>query len=674
MVMKLTIKNKLLIGFGSILLIVAISSINSIIQMEKVGDVQNRLTNLRMPTVLAGTELTDGIHLSLAGLRGYIILGANPLAAEKFKAERLDGWKTIDDSISKMDQFSKNWTNPENINMLNQVKTLAEEFRLAQQEIEEISHSPENVPALKILLFEAAPRATKIITEISTIINEESNLEATEDRKKLLKLLADSRGSFALGLANIRAYLLSGNTQFADKFQQQWAINQTRFTQVSNLSHLFNQKQSRSWSNYKRLRNEFTPLPLKMFELRRAENWNLANYWLGTKAAPKANAILTILEKMRLSQDLLSIKDTTLLKSKTTSMEVALLIAMAIILILGIAIALYMSNLITTPLNAVVTRARAIAKGDLTGSDLISKSNDELTELTDAINQMKDSLCDIIQQVSGSVQSINESSKQLTVVTEESNRSLNDQQTQTTQLTSSMNEMTSSVQEVSTNISDTASAAQKADIETKEGNQMVESTIDAIQQLAGGISGAAKAINQLEKDSSEIGSVLDVIKGVADQTNLLALNAAIEAARAGEHGRGFAVVADEVRTLAGRTQKSTEEIVEIINKLQSGTRQAKQIMAQSSEEASSVVEKAEKAGGSLVTISEAVTQINNMSTQIASSSKQQSHMANDINESVTGISEMGNQTMLGSDKTTRACKDLLLLASDLNELVNKFKL
>jgi len=672
--MKLTIKNKLLMGFGLILLIVLLSSINSIIQMTKVSDIQNRLTNLRMPTVLAGTELTDGIHLSLAGLRGYIILGSNPVAAEKFKAERMHGWEIIDNSISKMDQFARNWTNPENINMLKQVKTLAEEFRLAQQEIEAISHIPDNVPALKILLLEAAPRATKIITEITAIINEESNLEATEDRKKLLKLLADSRGSFALGLANIRAYLLSGNTQFADKFQQQWTMNQARFTQVSNLSHLFNQKQSRSWSNYKRLRNEFTPLPLKMFELRRAENWNLANYWLGTKAAPKANAILAILEKMHISQDQLSIKDTALLKSSTTSIKITMLIAMIFILILCVTIAFFMNNIITTPLHAVVARARAIASGDLTGSALISKSNDELAELTEAINQMKDSLCDIIQQVSGSAQSINASSNQLTVVTQESSKSLNEQQSQTSQLSTSMNEMTSSVQEVAINIDDTASAAQKADLETKEGNTTVEHTIDAIQQLSGSISGAAKAINQLEKDSGEIGSVLDVIKGVADQTNLLALNAAIEAARAGEHGRGFAVVADEVRTLAGRTQKSTEEIVEIINKLQNGTRQAKQIMAQSSEEVSSVVEKAEKAGGSLATISEAVTQINNMSTQIAGSSKQQSQMATDINESVASISNIGSQTMQGSEKTTVACKDLLRLASNLNELVNKFKL
>ena len=672
--MKLTIKNKLKISYSLILLIVLATSANSFFQMTELNDIQHRVNTLRMPTVLAGTELTDGVHLSLAGLRGYIILGSTPSAAEKFKAERQSGWKIIDGSISKLDTFSKNWTDPENIKKLKHVKTLAEQFRLALQQIEDISHTPENIPALKVLLVEAAPRAAKIITAISSIIDEESKLLATDERKKLLKTLADSRGSFALGLANIRAYLLSGDNLFVEKFHAQWAINQARFVEISNTSHLFNEKQAGDWQTYQSLRQQFSPLPSKMFNLRKAKDWNLANYWLGTKAAPKAVAIKNILVEMQHSQDALSAQDMALLDSKTVSLEIIMVATTVIILILGVIITLYMTRIITKPLNAVVTRAKEIASGNLTGYKLILKGDDELTELNDSVNHMQDSLHTIIQQVSDSAGSIASSSEQLNIVTDESHHHLNKQQSQTKNLTQSMDEMTTSVQEVGKNINDAAIAAKSANQETKAGHKMVNGTIDAIQLLAGSISTAAEAVNQLEKDSSEISSVLDVIKSVADQTNLLALNAAIEAARAGEHGRGFAVVADEVRTLAGRTQKSTEEIVQIIDKLQTSTQHAKKIMIQSSEEADLVVEKAEQAGTSLTSVSQAVNLISDMSSQIATSSDQQSLMAEGIHEGVINISDISNETMSASDKTTLSSNDLLKLASELRSLVNKFNL
>ncbi len=671
--MKLTIQKKLLLGFGAVLLTISLISMNNVIMMGSISDDEHRLIELRLPTVLAGMELTDGIHLSLAGLRAYMILGDDPIKAEKFKAERQAGWTKIDRAVKELDAFSQSWTVPENIEKLNQMKNLIEEFRRAQQEVEDIAHTPENIPALNILLTEAAPRAAKVIKNISMLIDEEATLPASAERKKLLKLLADSRGSFALGLANIRAYLLSGDKGFADKFESKWAVNEARFKQLSAMSHLFNNKQRQAWNEYKKLRAEFSPLPEKMFALREAKDWNLANYWLGSKAAPKAGAIMKILTQMRDSQNQLAAADKNKLKTETKAMLNIMLIGTLLALVLGIVVALYISRMITSRLNYVVDRAKAIADKDLTGEALIVKGNDELAELGRSINAMSDSLHTIIQKVLNSTGQLGAATAQLSNTAEKTSQNIFEQQSQTEQVATAMTEMSATVQEVSQNIASTAQASQEANIETSEGQKVVGDSIKAIQKLAGQIENAAEVIHKLEQDSENISAIMDVIRGVAEQTNLLALNAAIEAARAGEQGRGFAVVADEVRTLAGRTQQSTEEINQMIEKLQTGSRTAVEAMTQSQEEAQSVVEQASKAGTSLSTISTAVERINDMSIQIASAAEEQSATAEEINRNITNITEMANETSNGVQETAAATDELSRLGSELQGLVGQFK-
>ena len=215
--------------------------------------------------------------------------------------------------------------------LLARVRTHIELFHSAQQDVENIAHRPENIPSINLLLTEAAPKAKKVIESITTLINEESSLEATPERKHLLKLLADSRGSFALSLANIRAYLLSGNNDFKSKFESKWAINEARFNDLSPLTNLFNNQQNEAWSSYKKLRAEFAPLTTKMFDLRSGKDWNLANYWLGTKAAPKAKEIMTILENLSRSQSKLVELDQASLERDISKLKSTLVAGVIII-------------------------------------------------------------------------------------------------------------------------------------------------------------------------------------------------------------------------------------------------------------------------------------------------------------------------------------------------------
>ena len=241
------------------------------------------------------------------------------------------------------------------------------------------------------------------------------------------------------------------------------------------------------------------------------------------------------------------------------------------------------------------------------------------------------------------------------------------------QVAAAMNEMATTVQEVAQHISNAANVAGEADEASRDGGRVLERTVGSIERLAGEVRRTGEAVQHLESQASEIGMVLNVIRGIAEQTNLLALNAAIEAARAGEQGRGFAVVADEVRTLATRTHDSTREIQGMIERLQSGANQAVEAMQVSSERAGESVQQAAEAGTSLEAIANAVTRINDMNTQIASSSEEQSAVADEIDRNINNISQIATENATASEQTMAASEELAKLADELNTLAGRFK-
>jgi methyl-accepting chemotaxis protein len=300
--------------------------------------------------------------------------------------------------------------------------------------------------------------------------------------------------------------------------------------------------------------------------------------------------------------------------------------------------------------------------------------HDEIGGMARAFNSMLRKFRDSMHEVSSSTRLLTEAAERVASVSEETLNGVLTQQTETDMVATAMNEMNATVQEVATNAARTADASREAKSEATNGALVSTHALGGIAMLMGEIDEAAGVIQKLDTDSANIGMVLDVIKGIAEQTNLLALNAAIEAARAGEAGRGFAVVADEVRTLASRSQKSAEEIEKMIAKLQAGAREAVQAMEGSRAKAQESEEQVEAAAESLGMIAGEVSTINDMNTQIATAAEEQTAVAEEINRNISTITEVADQTAEGARHSAQISEELVKLAADLETLVSRFRI
>lgn len=298
---------------------------------------------------------------------------------------------------------------------------------------------------------------------------------------------------------------------------------------------------------------------------------------------------------------------------------------------------------------------------------------DELGSMATSFNDMLASLQNFMYEIKGLASRVDSSSVTLSNITQLNSVGMDEQKQQTEQAATAMNEMSATVQEVAQNTSLAANAAQEANTESVNGKQVVSSTIRAINQLASEVEKASGVIQSLEDDANNISNVLDVIRGIAEQTNLLALNAAIEAARAGEQGRGFAVVADEVRTLAQRTQDATQEIQSMIENLQHSTFNAVDVMKSGSSQAEDSVQQAAQAGNSLESIASAVSQITDMNIQIASASEEQSAVAEEINRNVISIRDVADQTSETTGQLKETGDELKQLSDRLTQMLNRYQ-
>jgi len=672
--MNLTVASKIIGGFTIISILLILTSIISYSNLSTIQESTQQQSELAIPTLKGSNKLaTELSQIGNLALRAYYQSELAPLESN------LNAYRTSEQDFLKETKSLKSIVQKEP-NLIGNLRKIDDEFTLLQTHITQVIESRRTSIEQKAALIDKVDTLEEKADDAATILLDMADHE-----------LADSKLQRAVSLSEMIESLLNSMVTLGFEYReiknpQSASLVETELTNTMNelnrsIKEVLNELNANGVddiaSDIVDSLSEVEGLVSgdnSMFTNKSRELNAIAN---ATKelaetdnSIKKANEILSKQVELANKTTAATSQSVKSAVSKGTTLTLTILVV-SILIAIGIAYATLIS--ITRPLARVNDMLNVVSSGDLSRK-LDESGKDEFAQLSRNCNLLIDSLRSLIQGIVSRSTQLATAAEQTSAVTAQSTTAIEEQRNQVEQAASATTEMSSTSQSVLSSANDALGEIKQADDEAERIKIISSRNRSTIEQLAAEVESASQVINKLQQDSASIGGILDVIRGIAEQTNLLALNAAIEAARAGEQGRGFAVVADEVRTLASRTQESTQEIQNMIEVLQTGAEKAVSVMETGKKQASDCVEQSEEADKALETITHAVHEAYDRSSQIATAAEEQSVVAHEISENLESIVTIAEQTTAGSQQTASSSSEVARLAEELQQSVQEFKL
>ena len=677
---NLRIRGRLMLGFSSIGLVLAGAIAMTIWQVNIVRGTIDRTIEVRTPTALAGSELVANIYASLASLRGYLLINN-----QNQKAERARAWREIDTLRGEIDSLSAQWTVDANKRSWAEAKAALDALRAAQDKVEGVAHTPDEQPATKILATEAAPVAGSILQDITSMIQEEGQIASSDSRKRLLLMMADTRGTMAMAVAAIRAYLLTGDDAFKNEFSRLWAQNEAAFNGLTALRAELTPTQRGALEKLAKARETFAPLPARMFEIRGSDRWHVGLHMLRTEAIPNVNKLMDVFEGsvsadgaraggMKDAQKALLASDAATVAAESNWLLTFLGFCAVFGLGVASAVVYFTTRSIVPPLNTMTSAMSDLAGGNFDVTIPAADRRDEVGDMAQAMTVFKENMIKardaaerekieqklraeraekmekLVSQFEGDVSAV---IKMVASASTELQATAGSMTATAEETSRQSTAVAAAAEEAATNVQTVAAAAEELSSSVSEISRQVAESAKIAGQAVGEAQTTDQKVQSLSEAAQKIGEVIGLINDIAAQTNLLALNATIEAARAGEAGKGFAVVAAEVKSLANQTARATDEISQQIGAIQSATQESVE---------------------AIKFIGQTINQISGISTNIASAVEQQGaatqEIARNVQQAATGTSEV-TSTMSGvsqaASATGSAATQVLGASSELSQ-------